>query len=209
MHVRILPWAEAEQLFHALSLCKASKTLEHINISSRNGTQEHTSDSLTAVRQFLCFKELRTLRLSVHCPIYLDDDLLFDAMTTWPYIQSLSLANWRPSPAILTFRGLFAALRICPQLQDLQVSVDTRNIESFQHTSLKILTMDSCELEAVNVEAVARIIYSTLPAVSHVKWSNGGIPRLWSSVNKHIDMLRNEPSSTPDRYITEAALALS
>ncbi|KAG1795216.1 hypothetical protein EV424DRAFT_1448443 [Suillus variegatus] len=198
MHVRVLPWAEAEQLFHALSLCKASQTLEHINISSRNGTREHTSDSLTAVRQFLCFKELRTLRLSVHHPIYLDDDLLFDATTTWPHIHSLSLMNWYPSPATVTFRGLFAALRLCPQLQELQVSVDTRNIDI------------EPELEAVNVEAVARIIYSMLPAVSQVMYSNGGIPRLWHNfVNKHLDLLRNKPSSALGHCITEAALALS
>ncbi|KAG2082843.1 uncharacterized protein F5147DRAFT_208103 [Suillus discolor] len=215
MHVRVLPWAEAEQLFRALSLCKASQTLESIKISSRNRTQEHTSDSLTAVRQFLCFKELRTLGLSVHYPIYLDDDLLFEAMTTWPHIHSLSLVNWRPSPATLTFRGLFAALRLSPQLQDLQVSVDVRNIdiepevESFQHTSLKNLTVDSCELEGVNVEAVARIIYSMLPAINQVMCSNGGIPRLWYNVNKHLDMLRNKTYSAPDPYITEAVLALS
>ncbi|KAG2052525.1 hypothetical protein BDR06DRAFT_1009386 [Suillus hirtellus] len=214
MHVRVLPCAEAEQLFHALSLCKASQTLEHINISSNNQTQEHTSDSLTAVRQFLCFKELRTLRLSVHHPIYLDDDLLYEAMTAWPHIHSLSLMNWHPCPATLTFRGLFAALRLCPQLQDLQVSVDARNIdiepevESFQHTSLKNLTMDSCELEAVNVEAVARIIYSMLPAVSQVMCSNGGVPRLWHNVNKHLDLLRKKPSSTPGHRNTEAVLAL-
>ncbi|KAG1842120.1 hypothetical protein C8R48DRAFT_41887 [Suillus tomentosus] len=213
MHVRVLPWAEAEQLFRALSLCKASwQTLEHIIISSRNKTQEHTSDSLTAVRQFFCFKELRTLRIYVHRPIYLDDDLLFEAMTTWPHIHSLSL-GWHPSPTTITFRGLFAALRLCPHLQELQVSVDARNIdiepevESFQHTSLKHLIVDSCE--PVNVEGVARIIYSMLPAVSQVIYSNDGVPRLWHDVNKHLDLLRNKPSSAPDHCITEAALAMS
>ncbi|KAG2082842.1 uncharacterized protein F5147DRAFT_783158 [Suillus discolor] len=215
MHVRVLPWAEAEQLFRALSLCKASQTLESIKISSRNRTQEHTSDSLTAVKQFLCFKELRTLGLSVHYPIYLDDDLLFEAMTTWPHIHSFQLMNWYPSPATLTFRGLFAALRLCPQLQDLQVSIDARNIdiepevESFQHTSLNNLIIDSRELETVNVEAVARIIYYMLPAVSQVVCSNGGVPQLWYDVNKHLDMLRNKPYSAPEPCITEAALALS
>ncbi|KAG1831504.1 hypothetical protein EV424DRAFT_1342876 [Suillus variegatus] len=74
-------------------------------------------------------------------------------------------------PSLKEFGMLFAALRLCPQLQDLQVSIDTRNIvikpevESFQHISLRNLTIDSCELETVNVEVVARIIYSMLPAV--------------------------------------------
>ncbi|KAG1813457.1 hypothetical protein EV424DRAFT_1557555 [Suillus variegatus] len=215
MHVRVLHWAEAEQLVHALSLCKASQTLESIKISSRKQTQEHTSDSLTAVKQFLCFKELRTLGLCVHYPIYLDDDLLFEAMSTWPHIHSFQLMNWHPSPATVTFRGLFAALRLCPHLQDLQVSVDARNIdiepevESFQHTSLNNLIIDSCELEAVNVEGVARIIYSMLPAVGQVMCSNGGVPRLWYNVNMHLDLLRNRPSSAPGHRNTEAALALS
>ncbi|KAG2082841.1 uncharacterized protein F5147DRAFT_802824, partial [Suillus discolor] len=162
---------------------------------------EHTSDSLMAVRQFFCFKELRTLKLYFHRPIYFDDDLFFEAMTNWPHIHSLSLVNWDSSPATVTFRGLFAALRLCPQLQDLQVLVDARNIdiepevESFQHTSLRYLTVDSCGLEAVNVETVARIIYSMLPAVNRVMC---GVPRLWHDVNKHLDMLRNKPSSAPE-----------
>ncbi|KAG1786714.1 uncharacterized protein HD556DRAFT_1505352 [Suillus plorans] len=164
--------------------------------------------------QILCFKELRTLRLSVHRAIYLEDDLLFDAMTTWPHIHTLSL-GWHSCPATLTFRGLFAVLRLCPQLQDLQVSIDTRNIviepevESFQHISLRNLTVDSCELETVNVEVVARIIYSMLPAVDQV-CSNGGVQRLWHNfVNKYLNMLRDKSSSAPGHCITEAALALS
>ncbi|KAG1892904.1 uncharacterized protein F5891DRAFT_1068422 [Suillus fuscotomentosus] len=190
VHVRVLPWAEAEQLFRALSLCKASwQTLEHIIISSRNKTQEHTSDSLTAVRQFFCFKELRTLRIYVHRPIYLDDDLLFEAMTTWPHIRLASFSNYH----------------YISRLQELQVLVDARNIdiapevESFQHTSLRNLAVDSCELEAVNVEAVARIIYSMLPAVSQVIYSDDGVPRSLHNVNKHLDLLRNKPSSAPDQ----------
>lgn len=209
MYARVLPWAEAEQLFRALSRCKASQTLEHINISSGNGTQEHSGDSLTAVRQFLCFKQLRTLRISAHYSIYLDNDLLFEAMTSWPHIRSLSLLDWR-LPTI-TFRGLFTALRLCPHLQDLQVSVDVRNIdiepeaESFQHTSLRTLVVGSSELESVNVEAVAHIIFSMLPAVDQVMRASGGVPRLWSDVNKRLEFLRNRSSSVAGRCITGAS----
>ncbi|KAG1760982.1 hypothetical protein EDD22DRAFT_45623 [Suillus occidentalis] len=155
MYARVLPWAEAEQLFRALSRCKASQTLEHINISSGSRIQGHSGDSLTAVRQFLCFKQLRTLRISAHHSIHLDNDLLFEAMTSWPHIRSLSLLDLHNST--ITFRGLFTALRLCPNLHDLQVSVDVRNIdiepeaESFQHTSLRTLVVGSSELENVNV----------------------------------------------------------
>ncbi|KAG2137851.1 uncharacterized protein EDB93DRAFT_752308 [Suillus bovinus] len=211
MHVRVLPWAEAEQFFCALSQCKASQTLEHINISSRNRIQDHTSDSSTAVRQFLCFKQLRTLRLSTHRSIYLDNDLLFEAMSSWPHIHSLSLVNWHLYPTTLTFRGLFAALRLCPNLQDLQVSIDARNIdiepeaESFQHTSLKNLIVGSCELEAVDVEAVARIVFCMLPAVDQVMCASGSVPQLWHKVNRHLEFLRrSKPFSAPARCIAGA-----
>jgi hypothetical protein len=209
MYARVLPWAEAEKLFRALSRCKASQILEYINISSGNGTQEHSGDSLTAVKQFLCFKQLRTLRLFSYYSIYLDNDLLFEAMTNWPHIRSLSLLDRHP-PTI-TFRGLFTALRLCPHLQDLQVSVDVRNIdiepeaESFQHTSLRTLVVGSSELEGVNVEAIAHIISSMLPAVDQVMRASGGTPRLWSDVNKRLEFLRNRSSSAAGRCIAGGA----
>jgi hypothetical protein len=212
MYARVLPWAEAEQLFRALSRCKASQTLEHINISSGSRIQGHSGDSLTAVRQFLCFKQLRTLRISAHHSIHLDNDLLFEAMTSWPHIRSLSLLDLHNS---ITFRGLFTALRLCPNLHDLQVSVDVRNIdiepeaESFQHTSLRTLVVGSSELENVNVEAVAQIIFSMLPAVDQVMCASGGVPRLWSSVNKRLEFLRSRSSSAAGRCIAGGVSDLS
>lgn len=214
MHVRFLPCAEAELLFRALSLCKASKTLQHITISSRNRVEEQSSISLTAVRQFLCFEQLRTLKLSANCSIFLDNDLLFEAMTSWPHIRSLSLVDWHLWPTAVTFRGLFAALRLCPRLQDLEISVDARNIdiepeaEAFQHTSLKKLIVGLRETEEVNGEAVARIVSSMLPAIDRVMWANGGVPRLWYDVNIHLGILRNKPFSVPGCCIIEAALDL-
>ncbi|KAG1733792.1 hypothetical protein EDB19DRAFT_2026649 [Suillus lakei] len=211
MHVRVLPWAEAEQLFRALSRCKASQTLEHVNISSRNRIPEYSGESLTAVRQFLCFAQLRTLRLSAHHRIYLDNDLLFEAMSSWPHIRSLSLVDWYLCPPTVTFSGLFAALRLCPHLQDLEVSVDARNIdiepeaESFQHTSLQNLTVGLSELESADAEAVARIIFFMLPAIDRVMCGSSGVPRLWKYVNRHLEFLRNKASSMPGRCITGAA----
>ncbi|OJA13259.1 hypothetical protein AZE42_10666 [Rhizopogon vesiculosus] len=65
--IDVLPWTKAEQqLFHALPLCKACETLESIDIFSYPPGQEEIHDKpLTAVRQFLCFLKLRTLRLSL------------------------------------------------------------------------------------------------------------------------------------------------
>ncbi|KAG2125452.1 hypothetical protein DEU56DRAFT_825168 [Suillus clintonianus] len=210
MHVRVLPWAEAEQLCRALSQCKANQTLEHICISSRDRIPQHSGDPLTAVRQFLCFTQLRTLRLSTHCFIYLDDDLLLEAMTSWPYIRSLSLDDWHICPPTVTFRGLIAALRLCPYLQYLQVPVDFRNIDIgpeaklFQNTSLQNLTIASSEPKETDSEAVARIIYSVLPAVEQVMRGNGNV-RLWNNVNRHLELLRNKSSSASGHFITGAA----
>ncbi|KAG1869363.1 hypothetical protein DFJ58DRAFT_765584 [Suillus subalutaceus] len=212
MHIRVLLWAEAEQLFRALSQCKASQTLEHINISSHDRIQEHTSDSLTAVRQFLCFRQLRTLRYLPITPYSSTTTFFSRAMTSWPHIRSLSLVDWHLCPPTVTFRGLFAALRLCPRLEDLQVSIDARNIdiepeaESFQHTSLKNLTVGSYEPQDVNVKAIARIIFSMLPAVDRVICASRNVPRVWKDVNRHLELLRNRPSSAPSRYLTGAAL---
>jgi hypothetical protein len=215
MHVNVLHWAEAEQLFRALSQCKASQTLEHIIISSSDGAQGHSSDPSAAVRQFLCFKQLRTLRLCVHHSIFLDNDLLFEAMASWPHIRSLSLVGWDLPPPTVTFRGLFAALRLCPHLEDLQVSVDVRNIdiepetESFQHTSLRRLGVDSSDLENVNVEAVARIIFFMLPAVNRIASASHIATPAWNNVNRRLGILRNKPFLAAGRYITGAASYLS
>jgi len=76
-----------KQLFRALLLCKACDVLERIDICTVNPDGEGLSDEpLRAVRQFLCFPKLRALRLSVYHPIYLDNDLLLEAMSTWPHI---------------------------------------------------------------------------------------------------------------------------
>ncbi|KIK34440.1 hypothetical protein CY34DRAFT_17720 [Suillus luteus UH-Slu-Lm8-n1] len=172
MYAHVLPWAEAEHLFRALSRCKASQTLEHINISSGNRTQRHSGDSLTAVRQFLCLKQLHTLRLSVHLPIYLNNDLLFEAMTSWPHIRFLSLVSPHFYTPTITFRGLFTALHQCPRLHTLDISLDTVNIdidhtdESFQHASLQELILATSRIS--DAEAVARIVFSVFPSVDQV-----------------------------------------
>ncbi|KAG1760974.1 hypothetical protein EDD22DRAFT_987506 [Suillus occidentalis] len=160
---------QAEHLFRALSRCKASQTFEHINISSGNRTQGHSGDPLTAVRQFLYFKQLHTLRLSVHLPIYLNSDLLFEAMTSWPYIHFLSLVSPRFYTPTITFRGLFTALQ-CPRLHTLDISLDNVNIDidhtSFQHASLQELILATSRIS--DAGAVARIVFSVFPFVDQV-----------------------------------------
>jgi hypothetical protein len=174
MHVGELSCAKTEQLFRALSLCKACGTLENIDISSNYRVDEEEEEKpLTVLRQCLSFSQLRTLRLSVYCPIYLDNDLLLEAMSSWEHICHLQLEDsCFLIPPTVTFRGLFEALHLRPHLHTLGVSMDAVNIdivptaESFQHTSLRVL--DICTSRINNPQAVARIIFSMLPLIRSV-----------------------------------------
>ncbi|KAG2119628.1 uncharacterized protein F5147DRAFT_832332 [Suillus discolor] len=196
----VLPCAEAEQLFRALSKCKANQTLEHISISARlSKVQEHSFDSSAAVTQLLCFTRLRTVRLYLHHCIHIDNNLLLEVMSSWPHIRSLELVDSQMPPTV-TFRGLFAALRLCPHLHTLHILMDTVNIdidpaaESFQHTTLQKL--DLCQSDIKDAETVARIIYSVLPCIDRIPtqrvcWAAPvAFYKEWAEVNKHLGYLK-------------------
>ncbi|KAG1892906.1 uncharacterized protein F5891DRAFT_1176639, partial [Suillus fuscotomentosus] len=160
MDVFNLPWADIEPLFHALS---QHKTLSHITISSERGDrelQDLLGSSSTPIRQSLCFMQLRTLRFKFpYCCINLDDDLLLEAMSSWPHIRMLQFIDPRAIPTV-TFHGLFTALHQCPRLHTLDIPLDAVNInidptaELFLHTSLRNLNLTSSALS--DAEAVAR-----------------------------------------------------
>ncbi|KAG0694970.1 hypothetical protein DFH29DRAFT_880347 [Suillus ampliporus] len=211
MIVDELHWTEAEQLCCALSQCKARQTLEHIAMDSFGlGFHERSDDSLTAITQFLCFTQLRTLRVMLHHPIFLDNDLLLEAISSWPHIRSLKIEDPRCRPPTVTFRGLFAALRQCPHLHTLQILIDAVNIdidpkaESFQHTTLH--TLDLAQSWEADAEAVARIIFSMLPCVDMVSRlpDLSHLSHAWHDVNKHLKSLKSSP--VPGRHITGAPL---
>jgi hypothetical protein len=200
MHVHVLPWTEAEQLCCALSQCKADQNLEHITIiSNRPIDEEPSSSSLTVITQFFCFTQLRTLRLKFpHCCFNLDNNLLLEAMASWPHIYSLELSDMETVPTV-TFRGLFTALSRCPNLLRLNMSMDAAGIdidptaESFQHTTLESLELTrSC---VVDVEAVARILFSMLPRIDKVtdQWDPWNteihFQKQWDEVSRHLDLL--------------------
>ncbi|KAG1733809.1 hypothetical protein EDB19DRAFT_1191312 [Suillus lakei] len=147
IHVGVLPWADAEQLCCALSKRKEKQTLETIAILCDSRRLPEPSDnSLTVVPYFLSFTQLRNLRLSRTCCIHLDNDLLLEAASSWPHLRTLEIAGLQVPPAV-TFRGLFAALRLCPHLHRLEIFMDAVNIdidpeaESFQHAALQSLDM--------------------------------------------------------------------
>ncbi|OAX36711.1 hypothetical protein K503DRAFT_801820 [Rhizopogon vinicolor AM-OR11-026] len=191
LHASILSSAEAEQLCRALSQCKACQTLENIDIASSLG--QDSSGSLTAIRQFLCFTQLRSLRLSVHSSIYLDNGLLSEAMSSWPHMVFLELTDLHCCPPTVTFRGLLAALRLCPHLHTLRLSMDAVNIdidpkvESFQHTSLQ--TLDVGPSPAEDAEAITCIISSMLPCLSSVHCRlESGSHLVWEEVNTRLEL---------------------
>ncbi|KAG1744564.1 uncharacterized protein EDB91DRAFT_191096 [Suillus paluster] len=209
MVLRSLPWADAEQLFRALLQCKA--TLEHIDILSRDqGVREPSCGSLTAITQFLCFMQLRTLRLAFpHSCIDLDNDLLLEAMSSWSNIRDLKLEDPNLRSATITFRGLSTALRQCPHLHTLHILMDAVNIdidpkvESFHHTSLQ--TLDVRSSHVADSEAVAHIIFSMLPCVDNVIYGYSGryIRYAWHDVNRRLESLKS--SAVIGRHTTGAA----
>ncbi|KAG1799297.1 uncharacterized protein HD556DRAFT_1525223 [Suillus plorans] len=184
---------EAEQLFHALSHCKACGTLEEISICSleRKFAGSQYDESLTPIPHFLCFTQLRTLKL-MFCDfcIYLDNDMLLQAMSSWPHIRTLEIEESDLSSEV-SLRGLLTALGLCPQLHTLQLPIKIATIdidpdaEPIQHTSLESLDLDLSE-SLTDAETIARIISAWLPCVNRVHNING----CWLEVNRHLRSLR-------------------
>jgi hypothetical protein len=189
MNVDLLPWAEADQLFHALTQCNACDTIEDINITSEFESSSDPCEPLTVVRQFLCFPRLRKLELSVYLPIYVDDDLLLQAMSCWPNIQHLHLDNLHtlPPPPIVTLRGVIAALRLplCPHLQYLKICMDVSDIDidpitdPWDHPSR--ITLDLNSVHVADPGSVAQAIFANLRDVrcimfEEVTWRTGWPP---------------------------------
>jgi hypothetical protein len=198
MDVAVLPFEKAQELFRALTLCKACETLEGLEIYSHSPDYEELSDMpLTSIRQFLCFSRLRILGLNV-CHIYLDNDILLEAMSSWPHIRCLDIHyhdhhdHHDRLPPLVTFSGLFAALRTCPHLRTLKLPVDAVNIdidpdaESFRHNSLQ--TLDVCNSSVQDPYTVARIVSSMLPSIEFiVSCYSNLVFNPWHQVNNFLE----------------------
>ncbi|KAG2096326.1 uncharacterized protein F5147DRAFT_818445 [Suillus discolor] len=186
---------QAEQLFHALSHCTACLTLEEISICSYDDGFVGDDESLTPIPYFLCFTQLQTLKLMFNnFYIYLDNDMLLQAMSTWPHIRTLEIddSGDRVPSSEISLRGLFTAIGLCPQLHTLQVPIKIATIdinpdaEPIQHTSLRSLALDLSEF-LIDAETIARIISAWLPCVDRVQNING---LSWLQVNRHLKSLR-------------------
>ncbi|KAG2048324.1 hypothetical protein BDR06DRAFT_962834 [Suillus hirtellus] len=197
---------EAEQLFHALSHCKAYRTLQKITICSFDDkfARPYNDESLTPIPHFLCFTQLRTLQLMFrYSCIYLDNDMLLQAMSSWPHIRTLEINDSALSSKV-TLHGLFTALGLCPQLHTLRVSINIPTIdvdpdaEPIQHTSLRTLQLlNTPESQIADAETLARIISAWLPCVDHIY----GPGLSWDEVNMHLGSLRAAAAS----YVVRAA----
>ncbi|KAJ8597105.1 hypothetical protein M405DRAFT_855957 [Rhizopogon salebrosus TDB-379] len=180
---------EIKQLFGALSQCNIRRSLEYIDISESCLWSEVRKDS-TLIRQLFCFTQLQTLSLYFYGPIYLDNEFLLEAMSSWSHMRSLRLTDWsRCRQPGVTFGGLSAALRLCLHLHTLCLAVDAVNIdidpeaEQFQHTSLKSLYLLSSPIEDAKV--VARVVSLMFPCVDEVVANTEVIPT-WIAVNDHL-----------------------
>ncbi|KAG2345443.1 hypothetical protein BDR05DRAFT_998573 [Suillus weaverae] len=179
--------AEAEQFLCTLSQCKACQTLECIIIQlSRGGPQDLPGSSLRPITQLLCFAQLQTLHL--HYPnssIYIDDDLLLKAMSSWPHICMLQIEGLYHHAATITFCGLFTVLRQCPHLHTLQFLIDAANtdidLDAKPLHSLQILDL-TITSHIADAKAVAHILFSMLPCVDRVRKSM----QVWHEVNTYL-----------------------
>ncbi|KAG1749498.1 hypothetical protein EDB19DRAFT_2036448 [Suillus lakei] len=195
INLEVLSSAEAEQLFCALSHCKACQTLEKLAITF-DKYEAPPGKSLSVIPHLLCFTQLRILRLTCDDTfIYLNDDLLLEAMSTWPHIHILEIedSGLRSSP--VTFRALSTGLRLCPHLNMLRVAISTEDIdidpdtEPIHHPSLRSLKLEASEFVIANSEALARIIFTWFPCIDNVSgsaeyWDD------WDAVNMHLTSLR-------------------
>ncbi|KAG1867158.1 hypothetical protein DFJ58DRAFT_127295 [Suillus subalutaceus] len=194
LDIDILYSADAEELLRALSHCKA--TLEKISIQCFYDEFMGPLDTtLTIIPHFLCFTQLRTLQLMLfksNSCIYLDNDILLEAMSTWPHIHTLEIKDSGFRPSSVSFHGLFTALRLCPQLHTLQLTINTATLdidpdaELIQHTSLRTLKLEASNFPITNAETLARIIFAWLPCVDQVENGN----RSWDEVNTHLTSLK-------------------
>ncbi|KAG1851788.1 hypothetical protein C8R48DRAFT_777741 [Suillus tomentosus] len=196
-NARYISPEDAEQLFHALSRCKACRTLKEITICSFDERYRvpQNSEPLTPIPYFLCFTQLRSLRLTFHnSHIHLDNDMLLQAMSTWPHIRALEIKNsasYAPSSEI-SLRELFTALSLCPKLHTLRVPINVATIdidpdaEPMQHTSLRSLALKLSESQIANAKTIARIIYAWLPRVNQVRNPYG---MNWAQVNRYLGSL--------------------
>ncbi|KAG2073426.1 hypothetical protein BDR04DRAFT_1094939 [Suillus decipiens] len=202
----VLSSAEAEQLFRALSNCKACQTLEELTIILKDENLAPRGNSLTVIPHLLCFTQLRSLSLFCHDTfIHLDDDLLVEAISSWPHIHSLKIedSGFRTSP--VTFRALFTALRLRPQLYSLRVAINTADLdididaEPILHSSLKTLWLEPSELLTAHPEAVARTVFTWFPCINYIFGSSGDE---WNEANRHLESLK---AATPHVRVTGAA----
>ncbi|KAG2348249.1 hypothetical protein BDR05DRAFT_956801 [Suillus weaverae] len=206
INLRVLSSAEAEQLLRALSHSKACQTLQKIVITLDNTYQVPLGNPLTVIPHLLCFTQLRDLRLICKNHfIDLDNGLLLEGMSSWPHIRTLEINDSGLHPSV-TFRGLFAAFRLCPHLHTLKVPVDIVNIDidpnaaPIQHISLRTLDLDTAGSPIRNAEALACIIFTWLPCVHEVSppedywediWDWNEVDCIWNEVNEHLAILHS------------------
>lgn len=184
---------EANQLFRALSNYR--QTLEQLTVIMSSYNQGSQSKNLT-ITQFFCFTQLRLLHLDcAESRIYLDNNLLLEAMSAWPHIEFFRIEDSGRNSSV-TFRGLFTALSQCPQLESLRLSIDIVNIdidihaEPIPNTTLRALDLETSEDHIENAEVLARIIFTWFPCVEQVSKIADTDSEPWDEVNMHLISLR-------------------
>lgn len=199
METDLMSLAEAEGLFCALSPLshsKACQTLQQFEITITSfgpRFEYHQGSSFTAIPHLFCFTQLQTLRLVCRFSyIYLDNDLLLQAMSNWPHMRTLEIEGSSLHPSTVTFRGLFKAIRLCPRLHTLRMFIDPADTKidfnQKRHTSLNTVDFDTFS-PVSDTAAVAQIIFDVLPCVDQVNRFTMHTKE-WDEVNTHLTSLK-------------------
>jgi hypothetical protein len=101
---------------------------------------------------------------------------------------------------IVTFGGLFAGVRLYPNLHTLCLDMDAINIdidpetESFQHASLRRLNIGTSVAE--NAGVLAHIILAMLPCIEDIEHHSRRSGPVWEEVSRIIESENDKGSSS-------------
>ncbi|KAG2073427.1 hypothetical protein BDR04DRAFT_1152198 [Suillus decipiens] len=119
-------------------------------------------------------------------------------MSSWPHIHTLEIFDSGLCSSPVTFRALFTALRLRPQLRSLQVPINTVDLhintdsKPIQHSPLENLRFMRSKILAAHPEAVARTIFTWFPCIDRISGYSADLydGTHWKEVNRHLISLK-------------------
>ena len=89
--------------------------------------------SFNILRPLTCHTNLRQLIIKIENPIHLNDEELVELARNWPLLQTIRICYVPRSPPpikCMTFKGLLSLVSVCPDLRDVGLTLDGREVPS-------------------------------------------------------------------------------